>query len=244
MKAQIVSEIRKLRTTSAVRWLLGVLVAAVSAIAFLAARTADASDLTGVVADQPFAQIAMTLVPAFAVVLAIRSYTDEVRHGAVVPTLLASPSRGRVLVAKALVAAIAGAILAIAAQAVAMTLGAALVAAEGFAPVIAWTSVASTVAAGVLAGTLWSLLGVGVGVAVRHQAPALVGSLVWILVAEYVLASFAPDLATYLPVTAGGSLLGLEDAPLSRTVGGLVLAGWAAAALAVGHALLRRRDVV
>jgi ABC-type transport system involved in multi-copper enzyme maturation permease subunit len=244
MKAEIVSEVRKLRTTRAMWWLLGVLVAAVSAVAFLAARTADASDLTGVVAEQPFAQIAMTLVPAFAVVLAIRSYTDEVRHGSIVPTLLASPSRSRVLVAKAVVAAVAGASLAIAAQAVAMTLGAALVAAEGFPPVIAWASVASTVAAGAVAGVLWSLLGVGVGVAVRHQVPALVGSLVWILVAEYVLASFAPGLATYLPVTAGGSLLGLDGAPLSPTAGGLVLAGWAAAALAAGRALLRRRDVI
>ncbi len=47
----------------------------------------------------------MALVPVFVLVLGVRAYTDEARHGSIVPTLLASPDRRRVVAAKLVVVA-------------------------------------------------------------------------------------------------------------------------------------------
>ena len=50
-----------------------------------------------------------------ALVLGIRSVTDEVRHGSLVPTLLATPDRRRVVLAKLAIVAGAGAVFGLAA---------------------------------------------------------------------------------------------------------------------------------
>ena len=59
----------------------------------------------------------MGLVPAFVLVLGIRSYTDEARHGSVVPTLLSTAVRLRVVGAKAVVVGGAALVFAVAAAA-------------------------------------------------------------------------------------------------------------------------------
>ena len=76
----------------------------------------------------------------FVMVLGIRSFTDEVRHGSIVPTFLATPKRLRVLAAKTAVSAAAAVVFAIAALGVGTGVIAVYLVAHGYAvPVAAWS---------------------------------------------------------------------------------------------------------
>jgi len=96
------------------------------------------------------------------------------------------------------------------------------------------------------------VLGLGVGMIVRHSAAAISGLLVWWLVAENLLWAFLPaTVSRFLPFYAGGALLGVDVDPntpetiavaLTRTQDALVFGGFAAAALVAGTVLLHRRD--
>jgi len=90
------------------------------------------------------------------------------------------------------------------------------------------------------------VLGVGVGVAVQHQVAAIVGTLMWLLVAEGLLGGFLPEVSKYLPAHAADALMGAtggDPVLLAPAIGGLLLAGWAALSAGVGTTLLERRDV-
>jgi hypothetical protein len=100
--------------------------------------------------------------------------------------------------------------------------------------------------------SLAAVLGLGVGMLVRHSSTALAGVLVWGLVLENLLTVFTPESASrFLPFVAGNNLLGIvgtaafaEDVTyaLSRPQTGLVFAAYATAALLAGTVLLYRRD--
>lgn len=105
---------------------------------------------------------------------------------------------------------------------------------------------------GALYTSLAAVLGLGVGMIVRHSSAALSGILVWGLVLENLMTVFTPESASrFLPFVAGNNLLGIaakgafaEDASfaLTRTQDALIFGGYAAGALAVGTLLLYRRD--
>ncbi len=96
---------------------------------------------------------------------------------------------------------------------------------------------------------LWALIGVAVGVLVQSQVAALVGTLIWIFLAETLLIGVLglidlDGVARYLPFqaldAADGS--GGEDY-LSYWPGVAVSLGWIALLGAAGTVRLRRRDI-
>ncbi len=90
----------------------------------------------------------------------------------------------------------------------------------------------------------WAALGVGVGLAVRHQVAAIVGSMLWVMVGETILISLVPEVGKYLPSNATSAVIGGPGEELLGPAGGaLMLAVWSAAAMGVGAILMRRRDV-
>jgi ABC-2 type transport system permease protein len=101
-------------------------------------------------------------------------------------------------------------------------------------------------AAGFLAANaLWSAVGVGVGVLVRHQVPAIVGGIVWVLVIENLGISFLGDAGPYLPGQLAQALAGTTTSPDSVTapVAAATLTAYATVALLVGQVIVKRRDV-
>lgn len=246
MTRTIRSELRKLLSTRTAIGMLGAAIAFTSLLVFGAASAADPEELTGVLADQPFGDIALIVVSMTTLVLGIRSFTDEFRHGSIVPTLLASPARRRVVAAKLVVTAGAAVVIAIVVQSAAIGLGAWIVAGKVGALTVSLGSVATGIGLGALTAVLWSALGVGIGLAVRHQVAAIAGSLVAVLVAENLVGGFLPEIGSYLPLHAAGAInmgrSGVEGY-LDPLAGGLVLAAWTAAAIAAGAVAMARRDV-
>lgn len=244
MRNQIASELRKLTSTRSVpSMLLGLL--AFTAFGVVGTISGQgARELADPIARQAFLNVPLLVVPLFALLLGIRSFTDEFRNGSIVPTLLADPNRGRVLGAKLVAAATSGVVFAIASTAFAFAIGVPLLLAKGVA--VSWSagSFAEVVGRLLLATVLWSGIGVGLGLAVRHQVAAIAGALIWMVVAEGLLSGFMPEVAKFFPGAAGAAVVGLGGVTvLTPAIGAAVLASYAAAATVVGGTLMRRRDI-
>jgi ABC-2 type transport system permease protein len=131
VRALLRAEFIKLATTKTV---LALVVAATAVAGLGAASTimsAKTADLGRAVHDQPFFMLASINLAMFALVLGIRTFTDEFRHGSIVPTLVVTPDRRRVVAAKVITSAAAGAALAAVAHVVMFGLALLLIAAKG-----------------------------------------------------------------------------------------------------------------
>jgi ABC-type transport system involved in multi-copper enzyme maturation permease subunit len=244
MKRQIVSEFRKLRTTRSV-WSMTAGLLAIVVIAIVA-TVADfhPAEVHGSAATLPFVNLTLTVIPLFALLLGIRSFTDEYRFGSIVPTLLADPHRRRVLGAKVVATAVAGVTLATVALAVALAAGVPVVMARGADVTWSASQLAIVIARALGATALWTTIGVGIGVAVRHQVAAIAGTLVWMLVGEGIGSGILPSVAKYFPGAAGLSIVGINaSSGLAPALGALVLATYALVATGIGGTLMARRDV-
>jgi ABC-2 type transport system permease protein len=119
-----------------------------------------------------------------AIILGITSITAEFRHGTITPSFLVSPVRERLLAAKTAVSAAAGVALGVGATlavaAVAVPWLGALDIPLGLGQADVWTHIARLV----VAAGLWGAIGVAVGSIEHSQVGALVGALVWLLIAE------------------------------------------------------------
>ena len=245
MKDQIRSEYRKLRTTRTVWGLLAGLLA-LSALATWGILASTSVGTSAALTSLPVIMPLVMVVPVFVLVLGVRAYTDEARHGSIVPTLLASPDRRRVAGAKLLVVAAAGAVLALAAVAATLVISVVWLAADGVAVTVPAGSLALLLVKVAALGVLWSSIGLGVGMFVSHQVAAIVGSLVWLLVGENLVEVISAGVAKFLPVHAGTAVLGISsgDATLvAPLVGAVLLAGWAALSLGAGTRAFARRDI-
>ncbi len=244
MRDQIASELRKLTTTRSAYAMLGGLLAIVTLGVVAIVTDGRGADLAAPLQEQSFLHVALSLAPVFALLLGVRAFTDEFRFGSIVPTLLASPNRRRVLGAKLVTVAAGGLVLASAATAVSIAVGVPLLIGKGVE--ITWSASALAEVAGRLLGAtaLWTSIGVGLGLAVRHQVAAVAGTLIWVLAGEGLLSGLVPSVARYFPGEAGFAVVGINPADvLSPGLGALVLGGYALVAIAAGGAMMRRRDI-
>ena len=244
MRNQVASELRKLTSTrSVLSMLLGLLAfTAFGVIATISGQSGG--ELADPAATLTFLNVALVIVPLFALLLGIRSFTDEFRNGSIVPTLLADPHRGRVLGAKLAATAASGVAFAIASTAFAFAIGVPMLLFKGAEVVWSAGSIAGILGRLLLATALWSAVGVGFGLAVRHQVAAIAGALIWMVVAEGLLSGFMPQVARFFPGEAGYAVVGVGGTTLlTPALGVAVLAGYAALATLVGGTLMRRRDI-
>ncbi|RSD16542.1 ABC transporter permease [Amycolatopsis eburnea] len=182
--------------------------------------------------------------------LATLFVTSEYAGGGIRSTLLWTPVRPRVVAAKAAVVVpvlfVFGVLLACAGMAVASTV-------KGEHGLPTSFEGAFTTASGM--GGYFALLGLlstGVGWALRSAAGTLVTVIVLLVPLPLIVASLGlPELVAYFPGIAGMNAMveaghpnpiTMTPAPYAPWVGLVVCAVWAAVALAVGTAVLRRRD--
>jgi ABC-type transport system involved in multi-copper enzyme maturation permease subunit len=181
-------------------------------------------------------------------VLGVLIITSEYATGQIRATFAATPQRITVLVAKA--STFAGVVLAVGlvASFSAFLVGQAIFAPKGLDASISDPGVLRAVFGGALYLTGIGLLGVGIGTVVRRTAgatAALVGLLFIVpIVTGFLPTSFQETIGKYLPAQAGMAIFNVVPDPRALTpwTGFAVLLAWAAFTLAIGAALLVRRD--
>jgi ABC-2 type transport system permease protein len=244
MRNQIASEFRKLTTTRSIYAMLAALVAIIGVGVVATTANGRPGSLLVPLEDQVFLNVSLTIAPVFGLLLGLRSFTDEFRFGSIVPTLLASPVRRRVLGAKLVTIAGGGVALSLAAVVISITVGVPILVVKGIG--VTWSTGALAVVVGRLIGAtvLWTAIGVGLGLAVKHQVAAIAGTLVWVLAAEGLLSGLVPNVARYFPGAAGFAVVGINSAELlTPALGAVLLGAYALAAVAVGEVLMQRRDI-
>jgi ABC-type transport system involved in multi-copper enzyme maturation permease subunit len=196
-------------------------------------------------------------------VVAAMFITGEYRRGLIRTTLAASPRRGRVLAAKAIVIGAVSFVAGLIGTAAAVLIGSAIVHARGSAmfPEPWPAEVRVIISSGVLAGVAAVLI-LAVGAIVRRGAATIAIAVVGLVVPYFLTVAAAVPLGVanwLLRITpaAGFALQGAYPTysqvsgvyapwngyyPLAPWAGLAVLAAWAAVALAVAVCLLRRRD--
>ena len=174
--------------------------------------------------------------------------TAEFRHQTLTPTFLATPKRGRVLIAKLAVGALLGILFAVIGIVASVGPSAAFLASFGLDTDL--TSVETWAMFGrmLLAFILWALIGVGIGALVRNQVGAIVGGLVYLFVVEPVIRQIPATAGAYkwMPGGALEALTATFQGPelLGVWQGGLLLLGYGLVAAFLGTVLAVRRDVV
>ncbi len=184
--------------------------------------------------------------------------TAEFRHKTLTPTFLAVPRRGLVLWAKLLVGILLGVLYGVVGIVASVAASAGFLAGYGLDTELTSVDIWAQFGRMLLAYALWVLIGIGVGALVRNQVGAIVGVLVFTQFLEPVgraAASFVEglsDVTQYLPGAAGDALVGAsvfsmgmpaDGAQLEWWAGGLVLLGYAAVLVVLGHVTSWRRDV-
>lgn len=239
------AEILKIITT---RTIYGLLAGEIGVVLLATASTvmsANSATLTGAINDQVFFLLVSINVGIFSLILGMRTITDEYRHSTIAHAFLSDSRRIKSLVAKGTAGALAAAALAGVSAIVMVGVAVPLAAVKQGSLSFSGSDV-SAVAGFAVANALWAVLGVGVAAVVRHQIPAIVGGVVWVLVIENLGSGFLGDAGRYLPGQAAYALArALEGgAGLSSSAAGAVMAAYAVAAFAMGAIFVRRRDVV
>jgi ABC-2 type transport system permease protein len=234
-------KLRSLRTT----WVLAIL-SVVTAIVITALATASVKEGTS-----EFERLDLMLTPApllvrlFIIVLGILAFANEYRYGTIVPSLAAAPIRSELLGAKLIVLGGFGLVLG-AAVALASTVTGVTVLSIIGQPVSVFDGEIPRAIAGTIAFYgICAALGVGAGVLVRQPTIAIGVLVPWALFGEKAIGSFLPNLASYLPFTAGAQLYAVttKGEPLDPGVGAALFLTWTALLILVGLLLFQRRDV-
>jgi ABC-type transport system involved in multi-copper enzyme maturation permease subunit len=229
-------------------------------IAPIPAGHGNAADSATTVADYLLGTFAGLIALA---VIAVMFMTAEYRRSLIRITLAASPRRGRVLAAKAVVVGAVSFAAGLAGSAIAVLAGSAITRGRGYYefPVSGQTELRVIVGAGLLAAVV-AVLALAVGAMVRRGAAAVAIAIVAIVLPYFLaVAAVVPlgaaDWLLRITPAAGFAIIGPYPQypqvtalyaplsgyfPLSPWAGLAVLCGWAAAALAGAFYLLRRRD--
>lgn len=238
------TELLKLRTT---RTTALVIVSALAVAALLGMANAavagdpGAPDLGS--ASWVVGVLGVSTIPAgVALLLGVLLSAGEHQHHTITTTFLVTPRRGRVVLAKALAAAVAGPAVAAGMVAVAAAATVPFVLAEGVDVDTVHRDAALAVVGVLGASALLGALGVLLGLLLRSQVATLVLVLGWFVVVEGVASVLTGGaIRRWLPASAAADLAG--NAGQAMWAAALVLAAWTAAAALVTAPTVARRDV-
>jgi ABC-type transport system involved in multi-copper enzyme maturation permease subunit len=248
VNAVVRSELLKQRTTRTILqlplWMIGL----VALIVLLHVFSADLATLSHRDGQLKVLGWGTSVGALFAALLGALSITGEIRHGTIRPTFLATPRRGRVVTAKVAASAFAGIAIGVLAEALTAGLESGGLATRGIHIALGAGDYVQLVAGGAVSAALWAAIGVGVGAIVRNQVGAVVGLCVWLLLIETTLIGNVPGAGKFVPGAGAGALAGAiqTQSPsklLSPALGALLLAAYAAAAVAAGLIAIERRDI-
>jgi ABC-type transport system involved in multi-copper enzyme maturation permease subunit len=188
-----------------------------------------------------------------AAVLGVTISSGEFRYRTATLTYLATPSRGRVLAAKAGAGGIAAAAFGLAGYVITLAVGLSFTSAHGDRLVIGAGTLTDWGLGHVAGAALLGMIGVVLGSLVRSQFAAVIGVFVWTIIIESLVGGLFNSIRPYLPYTVAAALAGtpLGTASFgpgrgSTGIGPLPFAAGAAllAAIAIAGALTAARTTV
>jgi ABC-2 type transport system permease protein len=243
MTDQLLSELRKMRSTRTNLGLLAGMVALILLTVLLGGFVPKTAELAGH-DDQHGLLSAGTSAALFAALIGVMAITSEFRHGTIRPTFVFTPRRARVIAAKVMASLLMGALFGLAAIGLSFGVGYAVLAIRDI-PLeletnhIIWLFVGTP-----LMTAAWAAIGVGLGALIRNQVFAVIGLIVWAMIIDNLLRTLVPGIGGYTPVGSSAALVADPTGyVLSASAGALVLVAYVFAFVAAGAVLVARRDV-
>jgi ABC-2 type transport system permease protein len=193
----------------------------------------------------------------FVMVLGILLITNEFHHQTATSTFLTTPHRTLVILAKLIVAALAGAGWWLVSTALNVPAAIVFLSTEHVSNHLGDWPVTRAMLLNLLAYTLWGILGVGVGVLIRSQIAATLTAVVLYLIGTQVAGVLFVVISNWLDqewiekaqviVPSIASSLMISGIPLPgnppQWVGAAVLIGYTVVTGAIGTMIMRRRDI-
>ena len=186
----------------------------------------------------------------FILLLGVMGMAGEWRHRTITGTVLAAPHRLRLLGAKVIAYAAAGALLSLIVTLTIMVVGTIILATRGE-PTAGLPDLLDVLWRNLLVAALLGALGVGIGGLVRNQVVAIVGILVVAFIVEPTLFGLVPDVAKFAPTQGAPGGISHVDTfnddttgLLTPAIAALVMLGWIGLFFAAAGARLRRFDLV
>ncbi|MGW5556756.1 ABC transporter permease subunit [Micromonospora sp. NPDC003944] len=249
-RGAVAAEWTKLASVRSTWWtaLAGVVVMAASAgqLAIYAANdntNDDPTDDRGIVTVGSVLIDSVELTQYVVLALGLLAITSEFTSGTIRPTLQCTPSRGRVLLAKAVVTGAVTLALGLLLGVVGALVARPVLGEWGRAPAVETLGDVAAVATYL---ALVGVLALGLGAALRSAVLTIVVLLATLMIVPLSLQEPDIDVLTRIadvfPGVAGRHFIAGDTEPYPPLVGLLLLTGWAGAALLLGRAALRRRD--
>jgi ABC-2 type transport system permease protein len=243
MTNQLLSELRKMRSTRTNLGLLAGMVALILLTVLLTGLVTKKPELADL-ENQYSVLSAGTAASLFAGLIGVMAITSEFRHGSIRSTFVVTPHRTRVLVAKVLASLVMAVVFGFAAIGLSLGLGYAILAARGVPFALSTGEVLWLVFGTPVMTAAWAALGVGFGAVIRNQVFAVIGLILWTMVIDNLLIGLVPSIGGYTLMGASGAITSYPaDYILSAAAGALLLLGYAAVFLTSGALLVARRDV-
>lgn len=240
---QLLSELRKMRSTRTNLGLLTGMIALTLLTVLINGFVLGAAELRGH-DNQHTLLSAGTNGALFAALIGVMAITSEFRHGTIRSTFLVTPDRNRVIAAKVIASLLMGIVFGLVAIWLSFGIGYAILAGRGIDFALDTNHVLLLMLGTLLMTALWAALGVGLGAVVTNQVFAVIGVIVWAFFVDNLIRALVPDVGRFTPVGASDSVTaGFADYLLAPALGGLLLAAYAVVFVAAGAVLVARRDV-
>jgi hypothetical protein len=249
------SELRKLFTTQVWFWML-LIALALTALFVVGTILSDGVEgNTSPLLSTPEGQRNLFAITAsgaafLSIVLGIVGITGEYRHLTVTPTFLATPRRGRVVVAKLAVYAAVGLVFGVLNALLITAMAVPWLSSRGVHVSLTANRIPLVVLAAVIVVGIFGVLGVGVGSLIRNQVAAVVITLVYLFVVENILAALPwvrDHLSKWLPGQAAQAVTQVQPGGSTTLLdpwqGGLVLLAYGLVFAILGSLLTVRRDI-
>jgi ABC-2 type transport system permease protein len=241
--AQIKAELLKVRST---RTTLGLLLGMVALILLFALLTGLLSNVAGLSTREDQRQMFSlgSLAGIFSALAGVLLVTSEYRYGTIRPTILFSPHRSRVLVAKLVAAFLAGIVFGVVGEGLGWAIDLVVLSGRNIPIVLSGGDIALLTLAGLAGIAAWAAIGVGLGAIIRNQVGAVITLLAWGFIVDNLLFGLVPSIGRLTPTRAQDALIGLTTNHLLTPAGGaVVLVAWTAALAIAGAVLTARRDI-